>query len=60
MSITCRGWVRVRIVAFGAADPPRMQAYGIARATVETVGIAPGLGIDPRADPGTGPGTNPR
>ena len=38
---------------------PRIQACGLARATAEAAGIAPGPGIDPRVGPGIDPGTNP-
>jgi len=51
--------VRVRIVAFGVADPPHSGCC-LARATAEAVGIEPGPGIGPRVGPVIDPGINPR
>jgi len=51
-----RRQVRVRIVAFGVADPPHSGVCGLARATAEAVGIPPGPGIDSGAGPGVDPG----
>jgi hypothetical protein len=47
--------VRVRIAAFGGADP-RIYACGLARCTAKAVGVARGPGIDPRVGPGIDPG----
>ena len=51
--------MRVRIVAFGVADPPHSGCC-LARATAEAVGIEPGPGIGPRVGPVIDPGINPR